>query len=1151
MQFVVISPSRGRASKVGLLIAVVTVLSSFSGVAHAGNMGWVYENNELMASYSGRTWWMVGDKVTLSTYIANMDDRRTMEGGYADVFLVSPSGERINVTRIRIREAYPLRAGEMRSFQIEWDSTGHEPGYYRLEMVGEADFEYGEDKALSNFMDDAVKLFAWDHPVFRPRVVDVELPKTSFVPGEPFTCDVTVENQGNVPAFPVTFMTLRNENDTVWRPQMMDEPGVIYKEGDRYTSHFKTWLPTELPPGTYSCEVNVFCFAAWPSTDGSGWTPWPSGDSAYTVPWPEYTGECYYPYPSEEPSLGYPIVLGNATWYYMPWPTGGYDGIWSLPEDVSLSLPGDDSPCTAASECGEGVFGWSDYLCEYSYGPSTCQSVDCGEIDVEEPFYSCEVVDYAFTDLPLDIGEECVLLAEVSNDGNTPIDTDWYAFTLEEETPLITVQTFPDRLPAAGDSVIELYMECDDIDPGVYTLEIEMEGHLPWPEDIGEWMASEYILPTFGDVLAEGGAPGSDMWLDYMRMTEEYLPWPTFRVPGQPGSGAQGPPPELESTDSFFDIFYEIDFTDTPLISGSLDPALVEFDYPPEPEAPPEGEPKFSDWLIGDEITVTATIYNIGELPIVAELGTVFGTMPTGATFVIGVIDDSASIAPGGYKEYPFVWSSEGAPAGRYAMSLGGAVGFSDGSGQMLYNFEPNAWVLVDPNAPRLEPTVYDVSLVQATPSTLVGAVTVFNDGTVPFFPLFHFGLVGEDGSFHQLPTWDLPGTMFMPGQAYFYPFVTWIPEDVPDGTYGWSMLMECVTAWPSVDGSGHLPWFPGSGELPSDPTGYYPFPTTDPELGYPVEGEDDTDFYTFTLDEPSDVNIPTHPWATDPADTDSDYGWAWYVEEFSEGTHTLYVEVSDDLYDSEDIEVDPGLYTLEITVDEMPDVLLYGENVITVELENDSPELYIVDWTLDLWNDDGDEYTCPLDTPDAMCGPGVNSYDLTCQIPDDIPSGEYCGGLTAECDVARQAAADDLLGGHASSRGLGALDSYMKSTTLGIAPRNTTSWTSSAQSKPSWDWYKATYTENVEGESGTQKPTYLDSEGEGRISQYYLENCPYEVGRGEDETPVNVSGDDPEDDKKSGDIPGFPYASVVFGLALGVALLSLLGHGRHSWALR
>ena len=1155
MQFLRRAPSTRMVANVVLFITFTTFLGLLTSMAYAGHMGWVYEDNELRASYPDKTWWLVGDRVRLSTYIVNMDETRTMEGAYADVFLISPSGERINVTRVRIRETYPLRAGEMRSFEIEWDSTGYEPGNYRLEMVGEADFEYGEDKELSNFMDGAVKLFAWDHPVFRPRVVEVELPKTEFVPGEPFTCDVTVENQGNVPAFPVTFMTLRGENDTVWRPQMMDEPGVIYKEGERYTSHFKTWLPNDLPPGTYSCEVNVFCFAAWPSTDGSGWTPWPSGDSAYSAPWPEYTGECYYPYPMEDPSLGYPLVLDDGTWLYLPWPGDGYDGIWPWPEDVSFSPPEDDSPCTEAAECGEGVFGWSDYLCEHSYGPSTCQSLDCGEIEVEEPFYSCEIVDYAFTDLPLGIGEECVLLAEVSNDGNTPVETDWYVFTIEDES-IVTVDALPSRIPAECDTVIELYTEFDDIDPGDYTLEINMEGHSPWPDDVGEWMRSEYIIPNLSHILDDEGATHSEAWLYYAGVAEEYGAWPTYRVPGQTGGGTQGVLPEFDSMDSFFDVFFEIDFSDTPLITDSPNPVLVGIEEPTtEPETPPEGEPLFSDWLIGDEITVTATIYNTGELPIIAELGTVFGAMPTGATFVIGNIDDSASIGPGDYKEYPFVWSSEGAPAGTYSMSLGGAVGFSDGSGQMLYNFEPNAWVLVDPNVPRLEPTIYDVSFMQATPSTLMGGVTVFNDGTVPFFPLFHFGLVGEDGSFYQLPTWDLPGTLFMPGQAYYYPFVTWIPEDVPSGTYGWSMLMESVTAWPSVDGSGHLPWYPGSGavgaEGPPDPSmGYYPFPTTDPELGYPVETEDDTDFYTFTLAEPSSVSIPTNPWMTDSVDSDCDFGWAWYLEDFSEGTHTLYVEVSDDLYDTEAIGVDRGLYRLEITVEEMPDVLLYGDNVITVELENDCPEVYLTDWTLDLWNEDGDEYTCPLDVPDATCSPGINSYDLTCEIPESIPSGEYCGEVTAECEIARQMAADDILGGPDASRPLGTLDTLMDGTTLGIAPKDTSSWTSSAQSKPAWDSFKATYTEGMEDGTGTQKPTYLDSEGEGTISKYYLENCPYEVGRGEPETPVDVSGDDPEDDKKSGDIPGFPYESVLIGLAMGITMLSLVSQAKRGWVL-
>jgi len=1102
MQIINWAPTRRMAPKIGFIIAMVTVISSPSNVAYADHMGWVEEDNELRASYPDKTWWLVGDRVRLSTYIVNMDERKAMDSAYADVFLVSPSGERINVTRIRVGGAYPLRAGEMRSFEIEWDSTGHEPGYYRLEMVGEADFEYGEDKELSNFMDDAVKLFAWDHPVFRPRVVEVDLPKTEFVPGEPFTCDVIVENQGNVPAFPVMFMTLRGENDTVWRPQMMDEPGVIYKEGERYTSHFKTWLPNDLPPGTYSCEVNVFCFAAWPSTDGSGWTPWPSGDCAYSAPWPEYARECYYPYPMEDPSLGYPLVLGNETWLYLPWPTDGYDGIWPWPEDVSFSPPGDDSPCTEAAECGEGVFGWSEFLREHSYGPSTCQSLDCGEIEVEEPFYSCEILDYAFTDLPLSLGEECVLLAEVSNDGNTPIETDWYVFTLEDES-IATVEAIPDRIPAGCDTVIELYTEFDDIDPGDYTLEINVEGRLPWPDDVGEWMRSEYIIPNLSHILDEEGATHSEAWLYYASLAEEYDAWPTYRVPGQTGGGTQGVPPEFDSMDSFFDITFEIDLSDTPLITDSPDPVLVGIEEPdsPDPETPPEGEPRFSDWLIGDEITVTATIYNTGELPIVTELGTVFGTMPTGATFVIGNIDDSASIGPGDYKEYPFVWSSEGALAGTYSMSLGGAVGFSDGSGQMLYNLEPNAWVLVDPNAPRLEPTVYDVSLEQATPSTLMGGVIVFNDGTVPFFPLFHFGLVGEDGSFYQLPIWDLPGTLFMPGQAYYYPFVTWIPEDVPTGTYSWSMLMESVTAWPSVDGSGHLPWYSGSGaegaEEPTDPSmGYYPFPTSDPELGYPVETEDDTDFYEFTLDEPSDVAILTNPWTTDPMETESDFGWSWYLDEFSPGTHTLYVEVSDELYDSELVDVDRervGSFTLEITISDAPEALLYGDNVITVEIENSGLETYLTDWTLDLCNDDGDEFSLPCDVPDATCSPGSNSYDLECEIPDSIPSGEYSCGVNAECQEARQASINDLLEGHAMSRSLGAFDSYTNDVTFGIASKDPSSWTGTAKLTPTWDSYCSTYNEEVEDGTYSGKLTYLYSQAKHTISKYYLLNCPLE----------------------------------------------------------
>jgi hypothetical protein len=627
MQFHREEYSTGRIARMGIIVTSIILLSSLSSHAYAGNMGWVEEPNELRASYPNRTWWLTGDRVRLSTYISNMDETRTMVGAYADVFLVSPSGERINVTRIRVREAYPLRTGEMRSFEIQWDSTGYEPGYYRLEMVGEADYEYGEDKELSNFMDGAVKLFSWDHPVFRPRVVEVDMPKTSFVPGEPFTCDVTVENEGNVPVFPVIFMTLRSENDTVWRPQMMDEPGVIYKEGERYTSHFKTWLPEDLPLGTYSCEVNVFCFAAWPSTDGSGWTPWPSGDSAYSDSWPAYSGECYYPYPMEDPSLGYPIVLGNTTWYYMPWPEGGYDGVWPWPEDVSLSLPGDDSPCTAASECGEGVFGWSDYLCEYSYGPSTCQSVDCGEIEVEEPAYSCEILDWSFTELPIPLGDECSFLAEVSNDGNTLIETDWYVFTLEDESTFY-IEALPSTLEPDCDTVVYLYTEFDDIDPGDYTLELNVEGHLPWPEDVGEWMRTMYIPQVAGFLCDDEGLVDPEAWLNYPCPDEVSGLWPTFNDPSHAGGCPLDVQPAFDSTDSFFDVFYEIDFSGTPLIADSPSPVLagIEEVEPGDTETPPEGDPVFSDWLIGDDITVTATIYNIGDLPIVSELGTVFGS---------------------------------------------------------------------------------------------------------------------------------------------------------------------------------------------------------------------------------------------------------------------------------------------------------------------------------------------------------------------------------------------------------------------------------------------------------------------------------------------------------------------------------------------
>jgi hypothetical protein len=447
-----------------------------------------------------------------------------------------------------------------------------------------------------------------------------------------------------------------------------------------------------------------------------------------------------------------------------------------------------------------------------------------------------------------------------------------------------------------------------------------------------------------------------------------------------------------------------------------------------------------------------------------------------------------------------------------------------------------------------------------------VGGATVFNDGTVPFFPIFHFGLVGEDGSFHQLPPWDLPGTLFKPGQAYYYPFVTWIPEDVPTGTYSWSMLMECVTAWPSVDGSGHLPWYPGQStggaEGPVDPsTGYYPFPTTDPDLGYPVETEEDTDFYEFTLDEPSHVTIPTEPWTTDPLETDSDFGWSWYLEEYSPGTHTLYVEVSDELYESDPVEVDRdrvGAHTLEITVtDEVPEVILYGENVFSFSIENSGLETYMTNWTINFWNEAGDEYRLPCDVPDAMCSPGANSFDLECEIPESVPLGEYSCGVSVECLVAREVAVDDLLGGHAMSRSLGVFDSYAKTQTFGIVSKDLSKWAEPAKETPTWDSYCTTNNEQVEEGTFTGILPYLHSLGKSALDwgeraikkAYNFDNL-VKLARDIVRTPLNPSADEPEDVKSLSDIPGFPYETVALGLTLGPLSLYLSRHRQRGLGL-
>ena len=196
--------SSSRKDTVILVILTLSLaLSYFPYNVYSGSMGWVYEDNELRASYQGQTWWMVGEEVGFTTYIVNMEKDKVMERGYADIFLISPSGARINVTRIHINPVYPLRAGSMRTIEIRWDSTDHEAGLYRLDMVGEAWYDIGPNhvKPISNFIDGAVKLFDWEHPVFRPRVVDVDAMKSDYVQGQPFTLNVDVKNEGNVPAF--------------------------------------------------------------------------------------------------------------------------------------------------------------------------------------------------------------------------------------------------------------------------------------------------------------------------------------------------------------------------------------------------------------------------------------------------------------------------------------------------------------------------------------------------------------------------------------------------------------------------------------------------------------------------------------------------------------------------------------------------------------------------------------------------------------------------------------------------------------------------------------------------------------------------------------------------------------------------------------
>ena len=74
MQFFRLFRKAERKAWIGFIIVVALMLSSISNMVFAGNMGWVYEDNELRASYAGQTWWMVGETVRLSTFIVNMEE---------------------------------------------------------------------------------------------------------------------------------------------------------------------------------------------------------------------------------------------------------------------------------------------------------------------------------------------------------------------------------------------------------------------------------------------------------------------------------------------------------------------------------------------------------------------------------------------------------------------------------------------------------------------------------------------------------------------------------------------------------------------------------------------------------------------------------------------------------------------------------------------------------------------------------------------------------------------------------------------------------------------------------------------------------------------------------------------------------------------
>jgi hypothetical protein len=101
------------------ILTIVLVFSAFfSSFSHADSMGWVNERNELRASYVDSTWWYSGNEVSFLAYISNLDEVRSMESGYADVSLISPSGVRIDLSRISFTGS-PLEPQQMHSFLIE------------------------------------------------------------------------------------------------------------------------------------------------------------------------------------------------------------------------------------------------------------------------------------------------------------------------------------------------------------------------------------------------------------------------------------------------------------------------------------------------------------------------------------------------------------------------------------------------------------------------------------------------------------------------------------------------------------------------------------------------------------------------------------------------------------------------------------------------------------------------------------------------------------------------------------------------------------------------------------------------------------------------------------------------------------------------